>query len=177
MIELRRQPVFRDVAIRTLLAEPTVMVIVFEVAVNAALGRRPVFLIRSVAVFTVHLDMASRQREIGDLVIKGFRVEPNDVGVATYVFRVASGAGLLGNLCGQTVKTDTGADIARNILMVMAIEAQLALFIAGESGVTRRTGGLDIGMAGNYRAGHNERLDIRGGGLGRVHTEKRRHHQ
>lgn len=102
------------------------------------------------------LGVRAIQREVGLLMIEHLRRKADDIGVATFVFRMALPAGCRARLRMQRMETVAGCKIQCNRLMT--IQTQLTLGTAIEHVVTVAAVVLQIRMPFDHRARHHQRL-------------------
>ena len=80
------------------------MYVVVNVAAVTVLRRVPEFDVRLVTALALRFAMHTNEREVGQVVIEGHRVELHDVGVSPFVIGMTAETGAAAGLPVETVK-------------------------------------------------------------------------
>jgi len=111
-----------------------------------------------VAESTGHGRVRTAEWMIRPVVIEGLGVEAHDVGLASLVLAVTAAAGTRRRRGMKTMEARTRSLIGFDGLV--AVEAETPLRIPLERPVTAAAFVLDIGVARDHRAGHDELLEV-----------------
>lgn len=171
VIESDIEPTIGSVAVATLGAHGIAMHIVGLVAAVAVLRCVAELDVGFMAVVTLRLGMVADEREIGPVMIEALPVESHDIGIAAFVVGMASEAGTTAGLPVAAMKAQLHFDVGRDVLV--AIEAQGALFVAIEGLVTSLAIGLELRVTLDDFTGHDQGLDL---GIGNGRYERRCNH-
>ena len=122
-----------------------------------------------VAFAALRFCVLAEKPEVGEVVVERFLVEPHDIGIASFMVRVAGCAAGIGRIGGLSVKPCSGAYVGGYVLMT--VEAQCALFCAFEFRVAGTAFFLVLCMTFDDLTGHDQRFDL-GNGLFGNHAQK-----
>ena len=132
----------------------------FVVAMTANAFRRRVamFLVAGMTVGALGFEMCAEQFEVGEIVIKDILIENYHFRIAAFVLNVTRRTLLGARLGMQAVIAGSCVNIRSNVLVT--VHAQSALGRFPEHRVAGGALRLNLGMAGNDRPGHYQRLDV-----------------
>lgn len=125
---------------------------------NAGGGGSAVLAVRLVTTSTLQVFVFADEREVCRFMPKVCLVEWNDVGVAAFMFGVAERTFPAFGVSIPAMKPALRGDIRTNVLV--ATPAQFSLLAARKLDVAGGTFFLNIGVAGNHFAGHDQRFQL-----------------
>jgi len=125
VVKFRVCPVIRVVTVIALGTQITVMNFVFAMAIDALTRRIATFFTGLVAAGAFGIKMLAQQFEISEPMIERLFIEPENIGVTTFMISVTAGAGIIVNVVRPAVKTRPGGGVVGNILVT--IHAQTVL--------------------------------------------------
>jgi len=159
VVEPGRPPALAHVTVGARIAHAPIVRIVGPMAVDA-LARRLSELLRSL-VTTVALCMlvGAFERKVAVGMVEGLLLQPHDVGIAPQMVGVAGSTFRAASGIAASVKTDLLLHVRRD--RIVTIQAEDPLTLGLERFVTLATIGLEVGMASNQLARHDQALPWR----------------
>ena len=172
VVESHLLPVVGSVTITALRTEcPGVRVVVL-VAGKAVARRFPAPLVGLVTVVAIVVGVFAEQREVGEFVIEGLRIEADDIRVATLMVGVTGGARSLAGPTILAVEAKLPIDVVRDLFVT--VEAQCTLLAAFKPQVAVGAFLFVLGVRFDDLARHDQGFDLGARGAGKC---KRQSHQ
>ena len=160
VIEAAAGPGHRTVAVATRLGELAAMDVVCLVAGGAARGRFAPCGPGRVAGGAAERCMSAFERKIREPVVELGPAEPDDVGVASLVFRVTGAAFAAARIRHAAVKSQPLPQIRGDVLVAAHAQCRLGARIGAV--VTVRAGFLELFVRARHFSRHQQRFDRRG---------------
>jgi len=157
VIECDLEPVSFAMAVHTFRPKTVFVYVIFEVAADTIARGLAMLNVRNVTADTRSLGVLAKQLEIREIMVECVLVQTKNVGISTFVIRVAGGTFIASDSIRSSVKTCAIGDIAGNILMT--IKAERSLLSPVEQLVAGRTFCFELCMALYNIAGHHQRLN------------------
>ncbi len=158
MIEACILPLRGLVTIAAFRTHSFLMGIVIEMAIDAGARGVSELHVVGMTIVTTCFEMPPNQLEISEHVVKRFLVQNYYLCVTALVICMANEALRFPGIGEQAVKTSLANDVHCN--KFVAIHAKLSLTALVKYFVARRTLGLEIGMAADNFAGHDQQFDV-----------------
>jgi hypothetical protein len=143
--------------VRADVAEIAHVLIVFQVTGDALGFGRVESRVFGMTVQTLDIPMAIAQGKAREVVVEGLFYQPKDVGIATFVIGMTTGAFTIANVRRQGMKSGQQLNVRGDF--GMAIQTQVSLRIPGEAHMTGRALSLVLGVPGNHRPWHDQALE------------------